>query len=420
MAPFLLCIFCTHCTDRLVLSELANNRVKYLLKGTYESNDPHPWRSQLYLNDYIEPTSSSLIPTDLKKDISRISSNDLKIYIDIAETALSTSSIDSKNIDLKNLAFFSTERQLLCPTYQSARGKKLKSCEASSGIEKLNNFFEKGIEMPTFDIKVADYSSIALFPRRFVTYPAKDYEKLTQITDIESVFDNDKVKGFNIIDDYKYSLTDKTDEVGSRIFPLLNNEIDIKLKAGEYPFVIEVRVFMKNLMMVHAIHKPDSAKGRLFIGPSDWLTDHSYDDTSYPNGQSPEAQRRLGGNLLITARTYEPHTASTLEIINTGNCSGGLAYYTILAKGTSFNKSKLPLAATSFNADAVIRDLPPGEYDLYVTQDRLWNKNSNECEGQDGFPESFRSCNSVSLGESETKQIEINCPCPDEPIKTCS
>ena len=407
----LTCAFHMHCTNKLVLSELVNSRLGYILKGTYESNDPHDWRSQLYLNDYV---LTSVIPSSLRGNIlTGNGDEDFKIYLDIAEIALSPLVLDN-DINSDNLNFFSLTRQLLCPTYDSARNRKLRLCEANSGIQKLNDFFEEGIKITSSDIEVADYKSVTLFPRRLVTYPSMIYTDAGGVEDSQSSFDNDRINGFNIPEIYEFSFTDRTNEVVSRIFPLRNNEIDIRLRNTEKPFIIEVRIFLKNLMMVHIAQDGSmnaDNRNHLFIGPSDWSANHRYNDTSQPNGEAPAAQYRLGGNLLIIARMYEPHNVSTLEVANSGSCSGGIAYYALVPKET-FNSNKLPLGATAFDANASIKNIPPGEYDLYVTQDDKWHTNSGEVPGEDGFPESSRLCASLTLGESETRQMPINCPCP--------
>ena len=402
------------CTGEPVLSQLTNTRMEMVLKGTYESNDPHPWQ-EVYENDYV---------AGLGLGLPAVSPSDFRLYMDIAQIGLTNANKQASETQDNEWSFFFQERTLFCPVEQAADGSDLKSCIQQRGRENHRQLFEEGVSLRGSDVASGKYKALAIYFRRMVTSPAGAYTSANVAIDQSRnmpLFDNKDVEGRDINLYYEYSLTDDESEQDSRISPYLVRDLDINIDSGKYPYVLETRIFLKNLFMRHVI--VDSTSNRLvLIGPSDWLSDHAYNDTSRPSFPSENTQRvsnqsRLGGTILMTARTYFPHNAGSLQFVAGPACTGtstGLSYIAVLPSGETFERSRLPLAATRLTNNAEITNLPPGDYDVYKTYDRLWRTSAGEVAGRDGFPESFRMCSGdVTVTASMATSIDISgCLCP--------
>ena len=390
--------------------------MRLIFKGTYETNHPHPWR-EIHQNDYLssQPQGANQpIPLD-----------DFKLYFDFSEIAISRLDQRASEIEEDDWSPFFRTRTLLCPVDVAQDGTPLKTCREQSGLKNHNDFFEEGLRLDGEDVQEGDYKTLSIIHRRMVTSPATQYNETNEPTPATAFFDSKEVLGydapFNLI--YSYSLEDNTNDQDSRILPFINQNLNIRIDSSKRPYTFEVRIFFKNLMMNHLIFDSSLSPPRFtFVGPSDWSANHAFDDNSEPNDQKPVASRRLGGNILITARTYFHDDIGSLKINRTGPvCEGGpgqtngLSYFALAPAESDFESRRLPLAATKYQESTeTIENLPTGSYDLYITYDRLMNTASGEMNGKDGFPESFRLCESqIQIAASSETETDISaCVCP--------
>jgi hypothetical protein len=151
-----------------------------------------------------------------------------------------------------------------------------------------------------------------------------------------------------------------------------------------------------------------------FLGPSDIVNNHNYTNSTQAT--------QLGGNLLFTARVYEPDGVGSIEISNSGTVNANTDYYAAVPAGETFDPASspgLPYAAVAANVTGVtpkIGNLPAGSYDLYVVCDKKKNNGSgpDSVTGTDGYPETKASCATgvaVTVG-STTQSNGLNCTCP--------
>ena len=287
------------CDNQAVLSHLINTRMQLILKGTYETNNPHEW-SEIYQNDSLSSQSSSINqPIDIKK---------FNFYFDFANIGLSTLNKQASETIDSDWSFFFRERMVLCPRSVAEDGTNLKTCQLKNGIQNLNNFFKEGLTLKTDDIAEGNYQTLSFYLRNILTSPGNRYNSLNKIIDPLNFFDNKNIKGVNISNFYEYTLKDDTSKQDSRIVPLIDKNLNINIDASERPYTLEIRIFLKNLMMNHIWFDAQSKERLVFIGPSDWLMNHTFDDHKEAifgdKKQKPENYYRLGGNILISTRKY--------------------------------------------------------------------------------------------------------------------
>ena len=348
-----------------------------------------------------------------------------KFYFDIADIGFLRSEKKASETDLEDdWSFLLKKRNIFCPVEKSFNNSNLKTCINTRGKDQYNKFFTEGVSLSDSDVDEGNYKSLGVFIRRMVTSPATIYNASNNPVEINSdnlpTFDNETVQGINILPYYSYSPQDNTSTTDPRILPLLARNLDINIDSGKHPYVLEVRIFLKNLFMKHIIVDPNLNTNRstTLIGPSDWLIDHGYNNTTNPNNQSPRIQERLGGGILMTARTYFPHNAATLQIKAGTPCMAvntGLSYIAVLPAGKAYNINTLPLASTRFSSSSeTINNLPAGNYDVYKTYDKTIKTDTGNETGKDGFPESFTHCQSnIILTNSTATSIDISsCSCP--------
>ncbi len=397
-----------NCTQSPVLSEVLHSRLSLKMKGTYESNSPYPWNVNIYNNDYIANLPAPLNTT--------IPFEDIKFYIDFARVIISDQSVQQfKNLPKQSLSNFALNREILCSSVTTINNRLLRNCSNSDGINKLKNFFEEGFNYSNVsDLEIKKYNSISVLIRRMVIFPSKLYDNTLQETIQENIFDNERVQGKDIGEFYSLKTSDNPTEQESRFSPLYLQNTNININTHEQDTVIEVRIFFKNLLMKHVNqYGTETQRWESFVGPSDWLLDHAYDN----NQSSPTNNQRLGGNTIIMARAYEPDIVGMLQItsFNTASCAPpGLSYFVLIPQEQKYTQTTFPLLATRINTNAQIINIQPGQYALYVTQDKQRYNATGIVDGQDGFPESFQLCqNNISIKEKETTATSATaCTCP--------
>ena len=401
------------CTDEAVLSQLLNSRMQFIFKGTYESNDPHPW-AEIYMNDHVSALGA---PVN-----SSVSVDNFRFYLDIAQIGLSSVDKQKSETTEDDWSYFFKKRTLFCPVEQALDGSDLKTCVAEEGRQNHIQLFEEGVSLQGSDVAQGSYKTMAFVVRRMITSPAGEYSSANVKNDHfpDARFDNRDIEGTDISRYYAYGLADDDTRQDSRVSPYLVRGLDINIDSGKHPYVLEARIFLKNLFMKHVIVNPLSLfQRRFFVGPSDWLTNHEYDRIEAPaaeNRQRVSSLQRLGGTILMTARIYFPHEAGSIQVKAGTPCAGGgLSYIAAIPADETFDRNKLPLAATQFSRDTEnIFNLPPGDYKIYKTHDKLMRDATGEVSGKDGFPESFTMCSdNISVTASMTNSIDISsCACP--------
>jgi len=403
-----------NCTNDAVISSLINNRMNLILKGTYESNSPYSQQS-IYADDGLVTEAAKNSSSPIATDASNLSADQLKFYMDIAEIRLSTGNGLALENDPKDYyTFFARTRKLLCTDYIAKNGKPLDTCVQNNGIENLANFFEEGLTYPSSDVENGIYNHIAIYFRRLVTYPAKIYNNTGVLSsERSSDFDNREIFGVDIENDslvsYQYGPTDDKNIISPRLFPLEQTGLEMHVFGGDNEFVLEVRIFLKNLWMKHIFKfgTTEESFDFVFIGPSDFRQNHRYSDITEFG--------KLGGNIILNARIYYPDNIGHIDINNTGTVTcAGLYYYSLVRNNEFFDGNHIPYAATKGGATATIKNLPQGFYDLYISCDQKRYDSSNlEVAGQDGFPESFKICdNTIYVQSGVTQILNLNCIYP--------
>ncbi len=425
----------THCTGELPLSDLVNNTITLKLLGTFESNDPIADSAvTLQKDDIINSGITSSSPawnssTDIYTYANTLAASRLKYYIDIAEVRIARGQGKSSSQDIDDYwSQFAIDRQLLCSDYTST-GQSLKNCSEQNGVEKLYQFFNGGFTYPAVDIEAGTFNHLGIYFRRFNTAPAAIFNASGTFSDaagnattqtaseqaVTSVFDNRTIYGIDI-ESFLQSAYGET-PTEPRMFPLQRKDLNIAVEKSYEPYVLEVRVFLKNLMMTHVrqLTIGSTTSGVVFAGPADWDVNYAFKDSD--NGG------KIGGSLLMTARTYQPGKVGSITMNATSSAG---RYFAVQPAGTAYASpvKTLPLAATTAT-NTIIKNLQPGSYDVYLMCD---NKRCTDastagsCDnlagaGQDGFPETASLCTGgpyvVSSGTTTpvmTASCNTTCP----------
>lgn len=455
------------CTGYLPLSDLINNSVTLKVLGTYESNDPYAMRSTLYLDDVFVSTptksvtgsSPALGDTNLTNyAINTLANQGLatKYYIDLAEIRLAVGQGKSSSQTISDYwSQFAIKRQLMCSDYNSTDTRILSNCSDANGIGRLAEFFNGGFTYPAVDVKRNLYNHLGIYFRRFVASGTGlfngdgSYFAPTGITATESTtanaltaaFDNRTVYGFDVEGVLQNAYGENNSQ--GRMFPLERKNLSLDIQGNQEPYVLEVRVFIKNLMMVHlrqvtsnaAVANDPNNSALLYTAPSDWNVNHTITDTILSQNATKQ-----GGAVLMTARTYQPSTVGAIRMA--GTVGNGSDYFAVVPVDTVFPGSvatettastvNLPLAATN-GQNTTIANLPPGVYDVYRTCDIKKcastskagycdvTTGSTATRAPDGFPETGVKCASgltVTSGTTSTVSLG-NCVSTNTTTNPC-
>lgn len=383
------------------------------MKGTYASD--RPIRFEDYRNGtgnlYLDETGGANGPGHNLTNLPR--ANNLPILIDIGEVRISSQFQKGLN-DLSQIRdplqseqfwdFIATERQVLCTQFYSLEED---TCQRQGGIGRASEFFDgSGVRFPSNDptaetyginpqtgeILSTQYWYTGVYFRSFVTGWA--IQNGLQLLD-QTRFDNRRVPGLNIVPrmNYRAGTTDvEKQQSVPKMFPLLYSvkagQRDMQIRGGFDPYILEVRMNIKENLMVHTIDRPGGIQQTL-VAMSDALS---------PNQGEPD----IGGNLLLRSRVIFPEFAASLRILGGG---GNLSYtYAVFHSDEGNILQELPLAATPARADASIRYLNNGRYKLYCLGD---------LERRDGFPDRVISETEFSVSDGDwRKTVEVNLSCP--------
>lgn len=439
MRNLLLCVASTflvgNCTNELPLSELINNTITLKFLGTYESNTPYG-NLALKIDDALSAgsiaaaTSPSLASTSqLSQYASTLDVSRLKYYIDIAEIRLAQGTGKSSSQSISDYwSQLAISRQLMCSDYTTAESKVLTNCQDANGVDRLSQFLNGGFTYPAVDVKSGDWNHLGIYFRRFVTYPAAIFNgdgtyyggsTTTAENATTAAFDNRTIYGFDV-ESYLQNRYGENVSQG-RMFPLERTDLSIKVVNDHEPYVLEVRVFLKNLMMVHLRQLTGNASSAsdatnsaaVYVGLADWKVNHSFVDV---NGSTTTGNgSRQGDSLAMTARTYQPSKSGTIQINSGIATTTNPSYYVAMPGGTTFTASTtLPYAATAAAASATITNLPAGTYDVYRTCDVkkcAYTSTGGTCDqtvnSPDGYPETSALCGSVTVSAGTSSAINV-------------
>lgn len=406
-------------TNLPVISTLFNNRMLLLLKGTYSTDAPLDW-SELNGgtgNLYLDDQGAGFDPTFNLDGLPK--AGDLQILLDIGEVRISSKfekgfneltqirdSLDSNRF----WDFIAPNRQVFCTNTYSLEGN---TCLENNGIVKAQDFFNgTGAQFPSNDpsastVSLTDaitfnlatggkvmgrqYYYAGIYFRSLVTTYAKNGNAPLIIR-----FDNrPNIPGSNIVPRNNYipgTATVAKADIVPKMFPALYSQrptqADMEIRDGFDPYILEVRVNIKENLMVHSY---TAASGNIitFVGFSDSQFDH-------------KGEGDAGGNLLTRARVMYPETASNITITGGGNSLRH--HYGVFRILETELTNTLPLAATPAKSGARIRYLNPGDYKLVCLQD---------ARKIDGFPDTVVRETTFSIPDfpfRQTYNVDLSCP----------
>ncbi len=361
-----------------VVSSLFNNRMLLLLKATYATDNP------LDFSDYNggtgdlyqDPTGD---PTFNLSGLPKASA--LPIYMDIGEIRISSKyqqglgGLSQVRTPAAAKSFWDNiapNREVYCTQLYTLNSN---TCLEQNGLFKMVQLLNgEGAEFPSNDPTSGTSSGLAsqyyytgTYIRSLVTgwgnSPGVDLTKVT-------FFDNYGVYGFNTVPRMAYAAGTTDKSTYPLIFPLLYSaqagEADMNFEPGYEPYIFEVRMNLKENLMVHSIKAADGSTAASLVSVSDWNVNHA--------GQSD-----IGGGLLSRSRTIYPNSASQLAI--TGGAGNLTHYFAIFRSGETNILEKLPVAAAPARSGVVkLKYINPGSHKLYCLSDTSY---------VDGFPDTI-------------------------------
>lgn len=401
-----------------VISTLFNNRMLLLLKGTYATDNPLDWSE---LNNgtgdlYIDTQGEGLDPTMSLTSVPKAA--DLPIFLDIGEVRISSKYLKGLNeltqirdtVDSNKFwDYIAPNRQVFCTVTYSFDNN---TCTESNGVLKAYDFFNGiGAQFPSNDPSSEtrsweeafaagqpwlgrEYYYAAIYFRSLVTGFALDAG-----LPVRGRFDNRPiVNGLNIVPRNNYVAGTSTAEKSSivpKLFPALFTQLptqsiqsDMRIRDGFDPYILEVRVNLKENLMLHSYTSSRSTTVT-YVGVSDIFFDH-------------KGEGDAGGNMLTRARVIYPEVASSLTISGGGNSL--LHYYGIFRFQETEFINVLPLAATPAKQNAKIKYLNPGTYKVVCLGD---------LSKRDGYPDTVVRETAVTIPDypfRQTYNVDLACP----------
>ncbi|ABZ93066.1 hypothetical protein EHQ92_06230 [Leptospira biflexa] len=401
-----------------VISTLFNNRMLLLLKGTYATDNPLDWSE---LNNgtgdlYIDTQGEGLDPTMTLTNLPK--AGNLPIFLDIGEVRISSKYLKGLNeltqirdtVDSNKFwDYIAPNRQVFCTVTYSFDNN---TCTESNGVLKAYDFFNGiGAQFPSNDPSSEtrsweealaagqpwlgrEYYYAGIYFRSLVTGYALDAG-----IPVRGRFDNRPiVNGLNIVPRNNYVAGTSTAEKSSivpKLFPALFTQLptqsvqsDMRIRDGFDPYILEVRINLKENLMLHSYTSSRSTTVT-YAGVSDIFFDH-------------KGEGDAGGNLLTRARVIYPEVASSLTISGGGNSL--LHYYGIFRFQETEFINVLPLAATPAKQSAKIKYLNPGTYKVVCLGD---------LSKRDGYPDTVVRETAFTIPDypfRQTYNVDLACP----------
>lgn len=332
------------CSDNKALfDELSGNRLKIILKGTYESNgtplefnairttDPLPDSASLPAGMELYDDSIYLLPSDDEP----ITSDDYRVKYPTKFM------IDISHMNL-NKHEFAVERQAI-----------------TFSLDDSDPFFKgTGVQLKNDDPKhLSRYSSLRLYTRKMLFDQAREYEFGSSGWDastdfsqglFEVYFKEKKTQGYDFnllqLNSFYDSLRLEASSI-NRVYP-----VSIPILGG-FTFnrnyesmVLEVRLIIKNYIKKYETTSSRDSVTRVvhFWGFSDWLRG------------AEKGEYDLGRNLIAVARCYVPELVGTISGINS---TGRRVYVIAIPAGDPITKYTLVNPALTMNDNGTINDI---------------------------------------------------------------
>ncbi len=308
---FFICAgFVTGCGDRALFDELETNRVKVVIKGTYESNDPRPW-------------TGTFLPYDSSYNGTVIDPNPSLFMMDIAGLRLYAESGRHKQD-------FANYRKTF-----------------SSALNDSDPFFNgTGILYKNDDMRPDfQWEWVGVFIRKMLFDGAVDYSPTGvrawgNSQNVQDLFQEETVNGFNfnmaqVLSYYDYLKMNYLEV--NRVFPLvIPFEDGFVFDYNNKEVVMEIRLVIKNFVKKYEyeyIDADNNRKLRHFFSFSDWLRDIKKNEPA----PTSDTMGIMGGNVLAVARYYVPGKVATI----TGNITGNNRYVIAVKAGHSYAEYQL-------------------------------------------------------------------------------
>jgi hypothetical protein len=403
-----------------VLSSLFNNRMLLLLKGTYATDSPISFADynngtgQLY-----QDTQNTGAGGDPTFDLFGLpTAQSLNFFMDIGEIRISSKinqsiAAGSEGLEYgvttvaaskKYWDFIATKRQVYCSIPYALSGT---SCELTSKLSPalINQFFNgEGMQFPSNDPTAniagggADglatkYYATGIYFRNLVTGWARENGGLITNT----FFDNNLILsgGINIVprNNYIPGTTDANKSIKTPLmFPVFHalqkGQEDMQIRGGADPYILEIRMNLKENLMVHSYTTPLGFV-RTFIGISDWRFAHSGELDS-------------GGNIQSRSRIIYPETASTLLI--SGGTRSLTHYYNVFREMEAEYFKELPLVSIPVQqGTSKIKYIHEGRYRLQCVGDTA---------KVDGYPDTIVREIIIAVPGEPRQTVNVNLACP--------
>ncbi len=326
-------LFIAGCGDKALFDELATNRVKVLLKGTYASNNPQPWTGQFPEDDSVDDYQNSSVDED-----------PTFFMLDIAEMKI----IDAVG-----------EVQQPFANYREPY------------IFNLNDddpFFNGSGVLYNNDDMRPDlfWSYLQIYIRKMIINNPMEYKliddddnfngvnewQLTEDNPVTTLFNEKYVSGrnFNLyqLTSYYESLLSVSPYI-NRIFPLnIYIEDGFVFRDDYQNTVLEIRMVIKNFIKKYEkdlFDENNQHRVEHFYALSDWLRDvkseHCYSYIDANNVKQYSFINEcidMGGNIITVVRSYVPELTATLS----GNAGNSNCY--VIAINSSHHISEYEVA----------------------------------------------------------------------------
>ncbi len=321
------------CGNKALFDELATNKLKVVIKGTFESNSPALWNT----TNFSGNGSDALVEDDSVNDVNLNTATISDIipttfYIDIAGLQLGKKRIGEY-------------RQLF-----------------TAALTDSDPFFDgTGLVMKNDDPPEESFGNVSLFIRKMIFNNATQYYLAPSGTwtvgdAVQVLFHEKTIDGFDFnqlqVNTYYDSLHENADDI-NRIFPL-NIPIDggFVYSNNDEETVLEIRLVIKNFVKKYEYdyYNDDSQHAVYhYFGLSDWLRDVKADDV------------HIGGNVLAVARVYVPGKTATIS-----GTTPSAGYVIAIPGDKNITDYLIPSAnhvgARPARADANCLDKPPSVY----------------------------------------------------------
>ncbi len=266
------------CGNQPLFDELATNRLKVVIKGTYESNGPRPWGPSCPEDDSIGDSIDDY--TEYSGEPDRPTGPD-EFMMDIAE------------IRLNGEKFANYRKTFRAP------------------LEESSAFFNDGFVYTNDDVPDGFYTHVNMYIRKMIFDNARTYHKTgpgawEYDEDSETIFREKAVKGFDFnqlqVNSYFDSLRVESGRI-NRIFPLvIPIEGGLAYSRQNSETVLEIRLVIKNFIKKYEYdYYSDYHYVVHYFGLSDWLRDVKADESD------------IGGNVIAVARAYVPGKTATVK-----------------------------------------------------------------------------------------------------------